>query len=184
MAIIQIPQEKRAIEAESKIEKYLAGIGILYERWSSDHPVKADAVQDAVLEAYQKEIEALNARGGYKAADVIQLNPETPGLEAMLAKFNREHWHDEDEVRFTITGHGLFHVRPEEGPVVGIQVEAGDLICLPKGTLHWFDLCSDRQIRTIRLFTDPKGWAPLYSETEMEKNFQPLCLGPKYFPLS
>ena len=36
----------------------------------------------------------------------------------MLDKFNREHWHDEDEVRFVIQGRGLFHIRPKDGPVV------------------------------------------------------------------
>ena len=32
----------------------------------------------------------------------------------MLAKFSREHWHDEDEVRFIVEGRGLFHVHPAE----------------------------------------------------------------------
>jgi 1,2-dihydroxy-3-keto-5-methylthiopentene dioxygenase len=40
-------------------------------------------------------------------ADVIDVSPETPNLEVMLAKFNREHWHDEDEVRFIIRGAGF-----------------------------------------------------------------------------
>lgn len=41
-------------------------------------------------------------------ADVIDVDPETPNLEAMLAKFSREHWHNEDEVRFIFEGRG-FH---------------------------------------------------------------------------
>ena len=66
-------------------------------------------------------------------ADVIDVNAQTPGLDSMLAKFNREHWHEEDEVRFIIHGHGLFHIRPKESPVVPIEVEAGDLILCPRG---------------------------------------------------
>ena len=58
------------------------------------------------------KVEALKARGGYQTADVIDVRPDTPNLEAMLAKFTREHWHDEDEVRFIIEGRGLFHVHP------------------------------------------------------------------------
>ena len=73
----------------------------------------------------------------------------------MLAKFNREHWHDEDEVRFIIEGRGIFHIHSSEGGVTAIEVEAGDLIRVPRGTHHWFNLCSDRRIRAIRLFQDP-----------------------------
>jgi 1,2-dihydroxy-3-keto-5-methylthiopentene dioxygenase len=50
--------------------------------------------------------EELKRRGGYVTADVIDASPETPNLKVMLAKFNREHWHDEDEVRFIIHGPG------------------------------------------------------------------------------
>src|ERR1041385_8540053 len=56
--------------------------------------------------AYAAEIEQLKARGGYVTADVIDVTDSTPGLDAMLAKFSTEHWHDEDEVRFIIRGRG------------------------------------------------------------------------------
>ena len=56
-----------------------------------------DASAESILEAYADEIEKLKASGGYVTADIIDVNPETPGLEEMLAKFDREHWHDEDE---------------------------------------------------------------------------------------
>ena len=105
----------------------------------------------------------LKARGGYRTADVIDVRPDTPNLDAMLAKFSREHWHDEDEVRFIVEGRGLFHVHPADGPVFAIEVEAGDLIRVPRGTHHWFDLCADRRIRAIRLFQDHIGLdAPLH----------------------
>jgi 1,2-dihydroxy-3-keto-5-methylthiopentene dioxygenase len=100
----------------------------------------------------------------------------------MLARFSREHWHDEDEVRFIIHGRGVFHIRPREGAVAAIEVETGDLISVPRGTWHWFDLCADREIRAIRLFQDPAGWAPNYTESGMDANYQPVCLGRTHFP--
>src|SRR5204863_3131900 len=142
-----------------------ATCGVDYEQWLPEHFVAADAPADEILRAYAKEIEQLNRRGGYVTADVIDINPETPGLEEMLAKFKREHWHDEDEVRFIIEGHGVFHIHPRDGAVVAIEVEAGDLIRVPRGTWHWFDLCETREIRAIRLFQDPAGWAPNYTES-------------------
>ena len=59
-------------------------------------------------------------------------------------------------------------------------MEAGDLINVPKGTLHWFNLCDDRTIRCIRLFEDPAGWAPIYSENPVHEQYAPLCMGPSY----
>jgi len=127
-----------------------------------------------------EEIEELKVRGGYVTADVIDVNVQTPGLDAMLAKFNREHWHSEDEVRFIIAGHGLFHIHPKDGRVLAIEVEAGDLIRVPAETWHWFDLCSDRQIRAIRLFQESAGWTPHYTQSGVDQNFQPVCLGLSY----
>ena len=49
-------------------------------------------------------------------ADVINVTPETPGLDAMLEKFSKEHTHTEDEVRFTVKGGGIFHIHPGRRP--------------------------------------------------------------------
>jgi 1,2-dihydroxy-3-keto-5-methylthiopentene dioxygenase len=182
MAVVNIPDEHRTLSDQRAITDYLAGIGIEYKHWNPSHPVAANAPSEEILAAYTVEIETLKARGGYVTADVIDVNPQTPGLDAMLAKFNREHWHDEDEVRFIIQGRGLFHIRPNQGPVIAVQVEAGDLIRVPRGTWHWFDLCPDREIRAIRLFQDPAGWTPRYTDSGVDQEYQPVCLGPIYLP--
>ena len=56
----------------------------------------------------------------------------------------------------------------------------GDLIRVPRGTHHWFDLCAEKRIRAIRLFQDPSGWTPHYTESGVDRGFQPLCFGPSY----
>lgn len=168
MAVVTIPSEQRTLRDEEAIRLHLASIGIGYECWEPAHAVAEDASAEELLAAYAPEIERLKERGGYVTADVIDVGPETPGLDAMLAKFRREHWHDEDEVRFVTRGRGVFHIRPHEGPLTAVEVEPGDLITVPRGTLHWFDLCEDRTIRAVRLFQDPAGWTPHYTETEAE----------------
>lgn len=182
MAIVTVPDENRTISDQQAIAVYLATIGIDYERWEPRQLLAEDAAPEEVLGAYAGEIETLKARGGYVTADVIDVNSSTQGLEAMLAKFNREHWHDEDEVRFIIQGRGLFHIHPRNGPVVAIEVESGDLIRVPRGTWHWFNLCGDRRIRAIRLFQDSAGWTPNYTESGKDAGYQPMCLGASYFP--
>jgi 1,2-dihydroxy-3-keto-5-methylthiopentene dioxygenase len=180
MAILNIPEENRTLTDPVEITAYLAGIGIDYEQWQTDAKVDIGASSEEILTAYAPQIEQLKARGGYVTADVIDVNPNTSGLETMLAKFNIEHTHDEDEVRFIVAGRGLFHIHPPGKSVVGIEVVAGDLIRVPRGTLHWFNLCSDRRIRAIRLFQDMSGWTPTYTGSGVDRKFQPVCLGPAY----
>ncbi len=182
MALVRIPQENRTLTDRGEIVAHLAQSGIEYERWRPQQPLEDDAPAERVLLAYSEAVESLKRRGGYVTADVIDVKPETPGLDAMLARFNKEHWHDEDEVRFIVEGRGLFHIRPKQGPVYAIEVEAGDLIRVPRGTHHWFDLCAERRIRAIRLFQDPSGWTPHYTHSGVDAGFEPVCMGPAYLP--
>ena len=184
MAVVTILNEDKTFTKPEEIVASLAPFGIDYERWTPSHPIPDDAPPEAILDAYSHEIEALKTRGGYVTADVIDVSPTTPGLDAMLAKFNREHWHDEDEVRFTIAGHGLFHIHTKTGAVLAIEVEAGDLIRVPRGTLHWFNLCADRRIRAIRLFQDTAGWTPHYTESQVDENFMPVCFSAAHFSMT
>lgn len=183
MAIVRIPEENRTLHEVADIKAHLTSIQIEYERWEAKQPISTAAPPEEILAAYSAEIHALKERGGYVAADVIDINPRTPSLETMLARFNREHWHDEDEVRFIVHGRGLFHIHPSKGHLTVIEVEAGDLICVPRGTRHWFDLCRDRTIRAIRLFHDASGWTPRYTESGVDRDYAPVCLGRSYLPL-
>jgi 1,2-dihydroxy-3-keto-5-methylthiopentene dioxygenase len=182
MAILRIPEENRTLMNRDDIAKRLATVGIQYEIWEPEHATTPDAPPEQILAAYSAEIERLKRDGGFVTADVINVSAQTPNLDAMLAKFSREHWHDEDEVRFIIAGRGLFHIHPKGSPVLAIEVTAGDLIRVPRGTLHWFDLCSDRQIRAIRLFQDSSGWTPHYTDSGVDAKFQPVCFGESYVP--
>jgi 1,2-dihydroxy-3-keto-5-methylthiopentene dioxygenase len=184
MALLTILNEDKTLTSVAEITASLASYGIEYERWTPSHPISDDAPAEAILAAYSREIDELKQRGGYVTADVIDVSDSTPGLDAMLAKFNREHWHDEDEVRFIIAGHGLFHIHTTSGAVLGIEVEAGDLIRVPRGTLHWFNLCADRRIRAIRLFQDTAGWTPHYTESHVDENFLPVCFSAAHLSMA
>jgi len=184
MAILKIPDENLTIVAAQLVTLHLAQAGIEYERWKPSYIPEPDAPAEVILDAYRDEIATLKQRGGYVTADVIDVMPETPGLDVMLAKFNREHWHDEDEVRFIITGRGVFHFHTPQGRVMALEVEPGDLIRVPRGTWHWFDLCAERRIRVIRLFQDPGGWTPKYTDSGVDQNYQPACFGAVYLKQS
>jgi len=183
MAVVTICNENKTFTGIEEITTNLAACGIDYQRWTPSHPIADDDPPEAILAAYSREIEELKNRGGYVTADVIDVSPATPGLDQMLARFNREHWHDEDEVRFIIAGRGLFHIHSASGAVLAIEVEAGDLIRVPRGTLHWFNLCDDRRIRAIRLFQDTAGWTPHYTDSRVDENFLPVCFGASHLAM-
>jgi len=172
------PEENLQIDSEAEVRAALAPLGIDYERWSLDR-VPGDASADEVLAAYTTEIDEMKRRGGYVTADVIDVNPTTPNLEAMLARFDKEHTHDEDEVRFILSGRGIFFLHLDQ-KVVSVEVGPGDMLRVPRGTTHWFTLCEDRRIRAIRWFQATSGWTPLYTDSGLERGYQPLCLGPAY----
>jgi 1,2-dihydroxy-3-keto-5-methylthiopentene dioxygenase len=184
MALVDIPNKNIRLTEATEIAEYLHGIDIDYEHWDNIGEVGPDASDAEILDFYSVKIEELKAKGGYVTADLINVTPETPGLDEMLAKFDREHWHDEDEVRFIVKGHGLFHIAPKDGDVVSIEMEAGDLIRVPKGTLHWFNLCGDRTVRAIRLFQDVSGWTPHYTDSGVDAGYQPMCFGVSYIPVA
>ena len=180
MATVHVPDTDQKITDPAEIISFLKPFGIQYEKWDVEGRIGPDATNEEILEAYSPEIKRLMEAGGFVTADVINVTPETPGLDDMLAKFDKEHYHTEDEVRFTVKGTGLFHINPEDGPVFSVTVKSGDLISVPNGTRHWFNLCGDRTIRCIRLFEDMSGWAPHYNEENAHEGYAPLCMGPEY----
>ena len=181
MASITIQDEQRSITDVAEIRSFLEPYGIWYEHWDVEGRIGPEATAEEILQAYQPEIERLKEKGGFVTADVIRVTPETPGLDAMLDKFNKEHTHSEDEVRFTVRGNGVFHIHGDDGKVFGIHVKSGDLINVPRGTKHWFHLCDDRTIQCIRLFEDPSGWTPHYiDDSSLHQKYLPVCFGPQF----
>lgn len=141
----------------AEIARLLAAEGIRFERWSAARPLPADADQDFVLAAYARDVERLSRDGGYAKADVIRMTPDDPQRAAARRKFLDEHVHDEDEVRFFVEGAGAFYLHLG-ARVYQVVCGAGDLLSVPAGTKHWFDMGPAPRFTVIRLFTSPEGW--------------------------
>lgn len=180
MASVSIPEQNRTLETADDICAFLKPFGVWYEKWEVAGRLPENPTNEQILETYAPEIERLKQAGSFVTADVINVHRDTPGLDGMLNKFNKEHTHSEDEVRFTVSGRGVFHLHPENGPVFAVTVESGDLINVPCGMKHWFNLCDDRHIRCIRLFQDVTGWTPHYIDSGVHESYAPLCFGPRY----
>ena len=114
------------------IAQRLNAIGVGFERWAV-REIADDASNESILEAYKPEIDRLVAENGFRAVDVVSINPDHPEREAMRAKFLNEHSHKEDEVRFFVRGSGLFTLHIEDR-VYEVLCRSRDLIRVPDGT--------------------------------------------------
>lgn len=153
-------------EAPEAISDALATIGVRFERWPTHDAVAAGSSPEDVLAAYAAEIERLSAAEGYRSADVVSMTPTHPDRAAMRTKFLDEHTHDEDEVRFFVDGSGLFTLHVDDR-VHEVLCERGDLIGVPAGTRHWFDMGPAPSFCAVRLFTNPDGWAARFTGSDI-----------------
>lgn len=115
---------------------------------------------------YQPTLDDLMGVRGYQTQDQVALSPDMENLDAICAKFLDEHLHEDDEVRFVLEGEGVFDIRSNDDRWMRVKVEPGDLIVVPAGKYHRFELTEKRHIRCVRLFKDAAGWVPVYREKQ------------------
>jgi len=148
----------------AEIARLLGEVGVRFERWTAEAALAADADSAAVLAAYASSVKRVQADGGYGTVDVLRLARGTPNTAPMRAKFLDEHAHTEDEVRFFVEGSGAFYLHLG-GKVYQAICVRGDLISVPAGTPHWFDMGPDPEFTAIRWFNNQEGWVPQYTGT-------------------
>lgn len=148
----------RTTDADA-IARELAPHGVHFERWET----REAAPGDDVLAAYADEVARISETGGFRLVDVVRMRPDDtdpawPELaRAAREKFLSEHRHDEDEVRFFVDGRGCFYLHLDDR-VYAVVCERGDLLSVPAGTRHWFDMGTRPEFCAIRFFQEEDGW--------------------------
>ncbi|SCN40618.1 Acireductone dioxygenase [Bacillus cytotoxicus] len=143
---------------------------VLYEKWDisklpahlQNNYALTDENKEEILTLFSNEIADVSQRRGYKAHDIISLSSATPNLDELLINFKQEHHHTDDEVRFIVSGHGIFAIQGKDGRFFDVELEPGDLISVPENVRHYFTLQDDRQVVAIRIFVTTAGWVPIY----------------------
>lgn len=164
------PNQGDTFSDYADIKAQLQAIDVEFEHWNAHTVLSHDADQATIIDAYQKSIDKLNLRYGFKAVDVINISPNHPDKTAMRQKFLAEHIHDDFEVRFFVEGRGLFYLHANSH-VYAVLCEAGDLISVPNNTPHWFDMGENPQLKVIRFFTIPEGWVADFTGNAIANNF-------------
>jgi 1,2-dihydroxy-3-keto-5-methylthiopentene dioxygenase len=162
-------------EEHAAMAEQLSEIGVRFEQWKAAQPVAPGAAPEEVIAAYREDIDRLVAENGFKTIDVISIAPDNPKREEMRGKFLDEHFHTEDEVRFFVAGSGLFTLHVNSN-VYEIRCEKDDLISVPEGTTHWFDMGPRPSFVAIRFFKKSDGWVGHFTGTDIAARF------PRYEP--
>ncbi len=152
------------------ITRELAAIGVAFERWEANAPVTGGDAPEKILAAYRTDIDRLVAEHGFQSVDVASVGPDNPKREEIRKTFLDEHFHQEDEVRFFVAGSGLFTLHVGD-KVYEVLCEQGDLIAVPDGTPHWFDMGAEPDFVAIRFFKQPDGWIGHFTGTDIATRF-------------
>jgi 1,2-dihydroxy-3-keto-5-methylthiopentene dioxygenase len=172
MAELRFHDNNERLAKPEEVKAYLESQGVIYERWDisklPEHLREkynlTDEEKAEIIAAFRSEIDDLSRRRGYLTEDVVALSPETPNLEQLLQNFKAEHHHTDDEVRFIVSGHGIFAIKGTNGRWFDVELEPGDLISVPQNYRHYFTLMEDRRVVAVRIFKTTEGWVPIYEE--------------------
>jgi len=167
----QDPESRVLVTSDGDtIGRTLGEKGVRFERWRAHARLSPDADQNAVLSAYRGDVDRLMSASGYRSADVVRLAPDAPNRDAARQKFLHEHTHDEDEIRFFVEGRGAFYLRID-GFVHCVVCEKDDLIGVPAGTRHWFDMGTRPHFTAIRIFGTEAGWVASFTGDSIAARF-------------
>jgi 1,2-dihydroxy-3-keto-5-methylthiopentene dioxygenase len=175
MAYITFQNKEGQINQQEEVASFLESQEVIYENWDiSKLPASlvekyllTDKEKEEILQVFAEEIADISARRGYRAQDVISLSENTPNLEVLLQNFKQEHHHTDDEVRFIVSGHGVFVIQGKDGEFFEVHLNPGDLISVPENTRHYFTLEADRKVVAVRIFVTTEGWVPIYEKQEV-----------------
>lgn len=152
---------------------FLAERGIAFETWNVPAEARAlasqvrldDADKARLLALFGAELARKASAEGYRSADVVALRADLPGVDEALGKFDRVHFHDDDEVRAIVGGSGVFGFVGDDGRQFLVEVFAGEYLSVPAGMWHWFYCHAEKDVTAIRLFRDVPAWTPRYRST-------------------
>ena len=178
MSNLRIYAENDSSKAEEyssfdDIKEQLSKIGVSLELRNSEGPITDQSTQDEILKAYEDSVSKLMKERGFQTADVISVTPALENHPELRKKFLNEHTHSDDEARFFIDGKGLFCIHTDN-KVFAMLCEKDDLINVPAGTKHWFDMGPEPNFKCIRVFTNQEGWVAEFTGNNIAEKFPRL----------
>lgn len=150
------------------IVSILAEHGVRFERWQPS-PIEKGASAAEMIAAYQPQIDAL----GYRSVELLSVTGDHPQAAEMRAQFLDERRYREDNARFFIAGQGLFCLHVGDY-VYAVRCEKNDLLVVPAGLPHWFDMGENPHFVALRLFDSVQGEVPVLTGDAIASAFPGL----------
>ncbi|CAI5757335.1 unnamed protein product [Candida verbasci] len=122
----------------------------------------------------QEDLDNLATQRDYKNRDEVNLNlaafnNDINAYNAKMQQFYKEHYHEDEEIRYIVDGEGYFDVRDENDKWIRTKLNKYDLLILPAGIYHRFTLTDDlKYVRAVRLFKDEPKWEAINRDTGKE----------------
>lgn len=151
------------------IQSTLAKHGVGFERWQPSAAIEQGASEAQMIAAYRPQIDAL----GYATAQVISVTADHPQKDELRTRFLAERTYSEDHLCFFIAGQGLFMLHIGDY-VYGVRCEKNDLLVIPKGMPHWFDMGEHPHVVALRLFNTAQGEVPEHAAENIAARFPGL----------
>ncbi|MFC6338396.1 acireductone dioxygenase [Pseudomonas sp. CCM 7891] len=152
------------------IASTLAEQGIRFERWQPASRIEAGATQAEVIATYQEQIDQRMSEGGYLTVDVLSVNHDHPQKAELRARLFDEHHQAGNQLHLFAAGRGLLALHINDY-VYAVLCEKNDVISIPAGTAHWFDMGENPRVVAIRLFSTSQGWAPNFTGDDIANRF-------------
>ncbi len=169
MAEIVFEDLAKNIREPEMVREFLSKRGVIYRHLLTkpniefllDKSSLNDSEKEELLQGLDSRFEELSKEFGFQSRDIIVLYPDLPGLDDLLAKFDKMHYHTDYEVRYIVDGSGIFGF-DLDGEKFEVHVYRNDFLSVPAMTHHWFKLDDKKRIKAVRYFQDTKGWTPVY----------------------
>ncbi|KAI3405399.2 ADI1 [Candida oxycetoniae] len=122
----------------------------------------------------KEELDALANERHYKNRDEVNLNlaafnNDMNAYNAKMQQFYKEHYHEDEEIRYIVEGEGYFDVRNTGDEWIRAKLVPNDLLILPAGIYHRFTLTDAlKSVRAVRLFKDQPKWEAINRDSGRE----------------
>jgi 1,2-dihydroxy-3-keto-5-methylthiopentene dioxygenase len=123
-----------------------------------EKPVPSPEETEQLLAVLDERLRRSNLIDPLISRDLLNLNAAVASTDAHLHRFSGFHTHAHDEGRYIVAGACLFGFALPSGDQVRLTLHPRDLLRIPAGTEHWFQLTPLRTLKAVRLFSHVDDW--------------------------
>jgi 1,2-dihydroxy-3-keto-5-methylthiopentene dioxygenase len=148
----------------NEFSEELSEIGVCIEQWPTlSFLPGAPILEDDVLKIYEKEINCIKSKYAYSQVDLATMKPNDAFAISVRGRYLSEHTHEEDEVRFFLSGKVLIYLNINHKIHI-LECTQGDFIIIPAGVKHWMDIGPKPDFSVVRWFNSKKAFINNFTE--------------------